>query len=380
MRIYLLFGALEAFSPMEAASLANSRQCAVGEPSRGLFAGPMLLFLFAGAIACVVRFSWLQREAEEPKYSWNDVARVTAIGLGCLAATLLNPNGWNLHMFSLKMLEGNNYIKKYIFEWMSPFMTGRPPNYSDWVWAASVGLLWLGIVLRIRRKPILDVLLACVATYLSAKAWRFYPEFAIFAFPVLSHSIHYVLTPAFRDRTWRKLPIMEAAALLVLIATTASHGFAFSEREHRPIGWDVTGDMPYEETAYILKHGYEGNVFTSYADGAMVIYQLFPRVRPVMDSRIDLFGEELFEEYAEASQNPGAFLHYLTKHDVTIVILPQSFRDHASLLEGQNQWRQVLATPRSWVFVRLDMVERLERSRSNSSSTVSEGIQHSQAQ
>ena len=46
--------------------------------------------------------------------------------------------------------------------------------------------------------------------------------------------------------------------------------------------------------AQIEQFDMKGNVFNSYELGAELIYRAYPRLRPMIDSRIDSYGDEYF--------------------------------------------------------------------------------------
>jgi len=87
--------------------------------------------------------------------------------------------------------------------------------------------------------------------------------------------------------------------------------------------------MPYEATRFIAEQGLEGTIYNDYGDGAFLIYHLYPRVRSVMDSRIDVYGSELSREYFSSRDQPLKFFQYLNKYQVSLILLkksPQNFQ------------------------------------------------------
>ena len=82
--------------------------------------------------------------------------------------------------------------------------------------------------------------------------------------------------------------------------------------------------MPYEATRFLAAQGLEGNIFNDYGDGAFLIYHLYPKVRPVMDSRIDVYGSELAREYFASRDDPLKFFQYLNKYNVALILLRKS--------------------------------------------------------
>jgi len=82
-------------------------------------------------------------------------------------------------------------------------------------------------------------------------------------------------------------------------------------------------------TRFIAEQGLEGSIYNDYGDGAFLIYHLYPRVRPVMDSRIDVYGSELSREYFSSRDQPLKFFQYLNKYQVSLILLkksPQNFQ------------------------------------------------------
>ena len=104
------------------------------------------------------------------------------------------------------------------------------------------------------------------------------------------------------------------------------YGFPYgqSQIKHRQIGWGLGGRMPREAVQYITEQGLEGAIFNDYADGAFIIYHLSPKVRPVMDSRIDVYGDELYREYFLSRRHPVTFFSYLNKYSVNLILLRKS--------------------------------------------------------
>ena len=54
------------------------------------------------------------------------------------------------------------------------------------------------------------------------------------------------------------------------------------------------------------------------------IYHLYPKVCPVMDSRIDVYGSELAREYFASRDDPLKFFQYLNKYNVGLILLRKS--------------------------------------------------------
>ena len=316
--------------------------------------GPLFVLAAAGGVGLGVAFPRLQGTGESRRHGWADVASLAGIGSLMAAATLVNPYGVDLVAFSARMFEGNAYIKQAVFEWGPTFTAGRWSFYGFDVYVVLLVLLWAGIALRWRTVHALDVVLAAIATFISVRAIRFLPVLAIVGFPVLVQTWAAILADAFHPFSLRRRPALELALAALLVGTTLAYGFAYDRNEHRPLGLGVGGDLPYDEVAFLRDGGYQGVVFNEFGDGALLIHDLAPRIRPVMDSRIDIYGEELWNEYREASRTGPAFSAFLKAHQVNLVLrtFDPSNRIVYETLATDAAWTLAFRTKARFLFVR----------------------------
>ena len=135
-------------------------------------------------------------------------------------------------------------------------------------------------------------------------------------------------TPLFSKRR----PLIETALFGLILASTLVYGFPYGEAKHRRVGWGLGGRLPYQATRFIADQGFEGNIYNDYGDGAFLIYYLYPGIRPVMDSRIDVYGSELAREYFASRDHPAKFFQYLNKYNVSLILLRKS-QKNAEILD-----------------------------------------------
>ncbi|HET6343427.1 MAG TPA: hypothetical protein VFH51_00790 [Myxococcota bacterium] len=319
--------------------------------------GPAYLGMITGCVGLMVLFPVLQRGGSEPRtLTWQDVYQLGGMTAALCLACVVNPYGTKIVQFSLDLM-GNEYAKSRVWEWTTPFMWSNISYYWLWLYLFGLLLLWVCFLVRIRTVPLIDFALTLLVTYLSIRANRFVPDFAIFAFPVIAKTFDSVarasLAPALRGpRPW-----VEIGIATLLFTNCVTYGYAHSAREHRPmIGWGYGGDMPYQEVDLIKKLGLKGIIFNEYSDGALIINKLYPDVRVVLDSRIDLYPLDLVDEYDSAYIVPELFRKYVEKRNVNIVLL---YRNRASprvvnYLENSNDWRRLSDTNGRLLYVRRD--------------------------
>ena len=308
--------------------------------------GPGLLFALCGVVGVMVFVPGLQRGSEVRTFTKQDIVQLGGMAVALSLACLVNPYGTRLLTFSLDLMN-NDYAKSRVWEWTTPFMPANLNYYWLWLYTGTLVLLWLSILVRIRTLPVIDFALAAIVTFMSVRANRFVPDLAIFAFPVIARSLYWLETVSLKDALRIRRPWVEMGVVALLLTQAVTYGYAHSAREHRPmVGWGFGGDMPYQEVDIIKKMGLRGTIFNEYSDGALIIHTLVPEVRPVLDSRIDLYPISLVTEYDNAYVNPNLFRQYVNEHRVNIVLLYRG-RAHPAVLNylaHDPQWRLLSTT------------------------------------
>jgi hypothetical protein len=277
----------------------------------------------------------------EPDRTPRDALPLALAAGATLAATLCNPYGAGLIRFAFGMGAGNDYIKQSIFEWTPTLHHALGFNFV-WVYLPWLALLWIPLLMRIRQRPFFDLALAVAATGFSLDAKRLVPYAAIFGFPVVARS--------FAGLRWRRQPLAECALCLALGAFALFHGFSYLHGEGLPVGVGASPALPLPEVERLRDQ--RGVVFDEYADGALIIYEGSPGLRPVMDSRIDVYGGELYDEHRRALDSPLRFSEYLDEHGVDLILLAAERRGAYQWLAHNPGWRLLFTTPRRFAFAR----------------------------
>ena len=265
--------------------------------------------------------SWSRGE----RYSWSDVAKLAALTAACLVASLINPHGLRLLKFSLTMSFASDYIKQFVYEWGSPLAdTYMRRAYGFDVVLSIFMLMWLGLILNVKRRPLLDAGFALLATVITLQAIRFVSFIGILGFPLTVRAWLAVADTRAKPLLLRRHYFIEAALILLILASTIIYGFPYDKTTHRRIGWGFGGRLPYKTVNFLVDQDSEGIIFNDYGDGAYLLHHLSPRIRPVMDSRIDVYGSELTHEYFSSRDDPLKFFQYLNKYNVSFILLMQT--------------------------------------------------------
>ena len=269
----------------------------------------------------VLRPSWSKDES----YAWSDVGKFAALTAACLAASLINPHGLRLVEFSLTMGLASDYIKQFVYEWGSPLAdkyTRRAYGFN--VVLSIFILMWLALTLNVKRRPLLDAVLALLATVMTVQAIRFVSFIGILGLPLTVRAWLAVADTHVKPFLVKRRPLIEAALIGLILASTLIYGFPYDKANHRRIGWGFGGRLPYKSVQFLEKQSFEGVIFNDYSDGAFLLHHLAPKIRPVMDSRIDVYGSELSHEYFSSRDDPLKFFQYLNKYNVAYILLMQT--------------------------------------------------------
>jgi len=147
---------------------------------------------------------------------------------------------------------------------------------------------------------------------LSMRHNRGVTDAVISTLPTLGHNIAAVLARlrgmAGRAIPESPLPIAACGAVMIILGgLTWSNGYYFSyaPASLRESGLGIASNMPVGAVDYIVRNGISGRCFPNYNAAALLIHRTWPDVRVAMDSRNDVYGEDIYNEYMAAIINPS---------------------------------------------------------------------------
>jgi hypothetical protein len=329
----------------------------------GAFLFGIVLLAAASGVVGLLALS-ARADGDEP-YTMRDASQLGGVAIGGLLASLLNPYGAGVFEVAFRISETSRYISDTVWEWQSPLATG-PGRFWFPFYGLDLALLWscLLLRLRLREKRWLDFLIAFLVTFQSLRATRFVPYLAIFSVPIIARCLHDLTSPAWRAREERLRPRLSALLLVFMLATTVGPLSAYSPRHKRELGLGVSEKFPFEEVEFIKRLGLEGTIYNEYIDGGPLIYGLYPAVRPLMDSRIDVYGDALSREWDESRATPEAFFRYLRKYDANLVLLAKWWKGNDKIYKALRRnpyWKHVYESDDRALFVRSVRTPRTDR-------------------
>jgi len=297
----------------------------------GYLLGIGLLWGLAGCVVAAAALPGLQ--GSEAPYSWRDASCAMGVALAASVVTIVNPYGIELLEHTLRMSRGQDFelMRRIVTEWQPPFAADsyfrQNFPYLSAAFAVQLALLWTVLLLRLPTRPLFDVFFAGVVTWLGVDANRFLAFAAIVGFPIIVRHGEALLAAGLgrRWRDWRSSPlrcVAESGLFIALLVATVQYGYLLGPTRSKPLGWGYGGRRPLAEVEYIRNRGLTGNLYNEImTDGSYVVHELYPAVRPVMDARVDLVGDERYGAYQDTRNSVRALDAYLERYDVQLAIV-----------------------------------------------------------
>jgi len=236
---------------------------------------------------------------------WREAAHAAAPYAACVAgmavALLANPYGAAVY-------------SSRIHEWaptLSGLFVGSRGFWAFLVFVATA----TGLVLhQWKAVPAAGLLLLIAFGDLALEAQRHIVFFAVVAIYPLSAALR---GDAARFERMRLVPGAVLAMLILCAGLLVRYG-------------NMSGGYPYFVASlnfsaalvdYLDQAQVRGNVFNSYALGSELAYRYYPRLRPAIDSRIDVYGEQYFLRILALSNDAAALRQFVERYHVDYMLL-----------------------------------------------------------
>jgi tetratricopeptide (TPR) repeat protein len=287
----------------------------------------------------------------------------------CLVAvSLVNPYGPGLLRFPFQ-LTGSAFMGE-VYEWLPPFgspfaSTYMARYYIVWiVFGASV--LFLSYAPghgRTVSPPAGSFagLVFMLFLALSLRMNRNVTDFALATMPGVAAAWGRASSRLSRrepDAARRTAPLPWIAAILLgLAAWFAVAGYPYGPSLRRNMGLGLGHNIPVAAADYLESIGMRGGVFNTYSSGAYLVYRLYPKVRVGMDSRNDVYGEDLYREYTRALTDADALAAMLKRIEAGAILLEwpnQGMMTAAAAVHRLKSWTPVYFDDVAVVYLETD--------------------------
>jgi hypothetical protein len=256
--------------------------------------------------------------------------------VGCVLATLLNPYGTGVYeyVFKLSTVASGRQVE----EWM-------PPSMGLWVgraWAGSILALIALLAVTSRRPRARDLFIALCFIPLACTSVRMVPWWLLTLTPVIAMTLARNLPAKRIAASFSPRGSFVAGAMLLLVCGSAVMSAPLLERFNPVLGnirCAARLESDLQAVVNQLKPGNESRVFTRLEWGEYLDWAGHPRCKPFMDGRIEIYPDDVWQEYHAITSARADWQSILDKRRVDVLLLDSTF--HVELLpkiEANTQW------------------------------------------
>jgi len=284
---------------------------------------------------------------------------LTLAGVGTVAASLINPYGWNLYAHVYSYLS-DRFLMDHIDEFQSPNFHGVAQRCFAVLFLIAVAT----IAVRGRELRLSGLLTVLFAMYAGLYASRSIPLSSILLVMVVgplmgrkeSRFAQFTAgkrTESFLERmTEIELQLRAHAWPLAAIAITlliAANGGRVGSEAVMNAHFSPQR-MPVAAVNFVVEKALHGPVLSPDYWGGYLIYRLYPKQQVVVDDRHDLYGSKFFKSYLKMIRVEPGWDEFLGEHPAGCVVLPREAALTTVLL-GDRDWKAIYTDGVAVVFV-----------------------------
>ncbi len=324
-----------------------------------LHGGFLLGFVWLGIYWVSAVWTWLTAKETRLEDSAAKIAsgrrvrRLSLVGLLSVAASFINPYGWELHAHIYSYLT-NRFLMDHIDEFQSP-------NFHGLAQKCFLALLLITVAALAaccRKLRLSEILLVLFAVYAGLYASRNIPVSSILVVLIVGP-----LLPSFsrwgfvqrmgavdsrlRGHLW---PMLATAAVFLIAVNGGRVGSARWMDAH----FD-SARMPVEAVSFIQQSDVKTSVLSVDYWGGYLIYRLYPHNKVVIDDRHDMYGEGFLSLYLSIVHGERGWDRHLEAY--YCLLLP-SKSALAVAVGATPEWKPVYSDEVAIVFMRTDLGRR----------------------
>jgi hypothetical protein len=269
--------------------------------------------------------------------------------LGCL----VNPRGIGFVGY-LTMMAGNSIVQNYILEWM-------PPNFNSLEGIIFFALFLASAVLLAispRRPSFYQILTFILFGLLGLKYIRGIIWYGITMAPIVTYHLAALMTqagvkPAPKPNAQtRRLNMVFVGALTLLAFLSLPWFKAYWPVVPGKAGL-ISAETPVAATQFMLDHQLPPQVFHDMAFGSYLIWNAQPDYKVFVDSRIELFPIEIWDDYLAISNGISGWEVKLDEYGVaTLMLEPVKQTGLINAAAESPNWVEVYRDDQAVIFTR----------------------------
>jgi hypothetical protein len=312
--------------------------------------GLLLLSIWLGDESWRAYSQWRKGAGFKPK----QLLAPALILLVTIGICILNPRGVGILSYLITMAS-NPAVQNTVPEWLPPsFNSPIGPIYY-------LSILFTAVVLALSsRRPTFFQLATFVAfTALGLWTTRGVVWFGLVVAPILADHLsairdgfpnhQQISTPTRREQI-ANLGILILLFSLALISLPWFRGLIPMRAEYRN---PITRDTPVEAANFLVEQKPDGHIFNDMAFGSYMIWATQPDYQVFADPRIELFSQEIWDDYNLISNAAPGFEHKLEEYQIKILFLNPSVQSNLVNKAAQSdQWSLIYRDETAQIFQR----------------------------
>src|ERR1022692_884373 len=309
------------------------------------FVGVLMIWAYAGGEILRLLFS---ADAADRRPAWLQARRYFLCGFACLAASLVNPYTYHLHVHMAKYLN-DPYNSQHIIEFLSLSFHHPIAIFFEVMLVLSVAAVFWNL----RQGRYTEALLVFVWAHGALLAARNIPIFAIVAAPPIAAAIQQWLlgVPELNVAGWVReaarrfnrlaeetaetdgIPRLHLVSVLAVLIVAA-----LIYAPHPPKKFRSEFDPTFYPAGALatLRSDPAGRVFTHDEWGDYLIYRLYPAHKVYVDGRSDFYGDDFEYKYIDVLNVKTGWEKTLSGFGVDTILLPPSAPLSGALKEASR--------------------------------------------
>jgi hypothetical protein len=227
----------------------------------------------------------------------------------------LNPNGLRMFSYPIQTLR-SAAMQNYIAEWASPNFH----RAEYWPFLLVVLGTFAALSVSSLKPRARDLLLLLVSLYAALCSIRLMPLFVLVAVPLVAARLgNWPRSSSALQRPQATAgTLFNGAVVLAMVVFAGVHIAQVVQRQPQA----ETEHFPARAVAFLQVHQPPGRIFNHYDWGGYLIWKLYPSVPVFIDGRADLYGQQLFDQFADTYHLKGAWRQPLQRWNVDTVLIP----------------------------------------------------------
>ena len=280
------------------------------------------------------------------------VRQLTGVGLLSIAASFVNPYGWNLHAHIYSYLS-NPFLMDHIEEFQSPNFHG----IAQKCFLALLLITIAALATRGRKLRLSEILVLLFAVYAGLYASRNIPISSILLVLIVGPLLPSLKASGFVQRmsavdARQRGHLWSIFAIVVVLLIAANGG-----RVRSSLVMNAHFDskrMPVEAVNYLQQSRVNAPILSPDYWGGYLIYRRYSSYGVMIDDRHDFYGEQFLRLYLKMIHVEPGWEEFLKLHGVSCLLLPSNAA-LATVISQMPEWKPIYSDDVAIVFKRTDL-------------------------